>query len=159
MSAALRACEGGPETIKIPAIECIGAAHGWMSCPRHRATDGDRAMMTGMMMPMQMPMSGMMNPMMMPMGGMMNPMMMGMPMTMPGMMPPMMCRMSCEMTADGMKCCMMPMEGTSMETFTECCNRMMAMMAAGMPMMMMCGGMPMMMMMPAMPKMAMAKSA
>jgi hypothetical protein len=49
------------------------------------------------------------------------------------------------MTPDGMTCEMKPMAGMTMEMFTQCCERMMAMMTAGMPMMMCCGGMPMMM--------------
>jgi hypothetical protein len=104
-------------------------------------------MMTGMM-----PMMGTvpMNPMMMggmPMNGMMNmngmmPMMNGM-MPMP-MMPMMMCKMTMKMTADGMVCEMMPMDGMSKDMFMECCKRMSMMMGNGMPMMMMCGGMGMM---------------
>ncbi|HUL06737.1 MAG TPA: hypothetical protein VLV76_10425 [Candidatus Acidoferrum sp.] len=49
-----------------------------------------------------------------------------------------------------MMCKVMPGDGMSMEMFNECCQRMMTMMGAGMPMMMMCGGMPMMMCMPMM---------
>lgn len=103
------------------------------------------------MMPM-MPMMGGMPPMMMnPM--MMNPMMMGgMPMTgmMPGMaMPMMMCKMTCTMTPGGaMSCEMSPMDPAMKDMFMQCCQNMMAMMGAGMPMMMSCGGMMMMGMMP-----------
>jgi hypothetical protein len=94
-----------------------------------------RENMTAMpaMMPMPM-MSGMM-PMMNAMMPMMN-----------GMMPmPMMTQMTYTMTPEGMTCQMKPMDGMTMEMFTQCCERMMAMMTAGMPMMMACGGMPMMM--------------
>lgn len=123
-----------------------------------------------MLMPMTMPagmptaggmtpamMAGMMNPMMNPMM-MMSPMMAGMPMAMmAGMMMPMMCRVSCEMTADGMTCRIMPMEGMSADMFTETCNRMMTISQAGMPMAMICGGITMMAM-PAMAKSAAAKA-
>jgi hypothetical protein len=44
-----------------------------------------------------------------------------------------------------MTCEMKPMTGMTMEMFKQCCDCMMAMMNAGMPMMMCCGGMPMMM--------------
>jgi hypothetical protein len=61
----------------------------------------------------------------------------------------MMGRMTCEMTAEGMTCRMMPMDGMAMDMFKDACQRMMTMMAGGMPCMMMCGGM-MMMCMPMM---------
>ncbi len=93
-------------------------------------------MMTGMM-----PMMGTMPMNQMMMGGM--PMMNGM-MPMGMMMPMMMCKMDCKMTADGMVCEMMPMDGMSKDMFMECCKRMTMMMGNGMPMMMMCGGMAMM---------------
>jgi len=64
-----------------------------------------------------------------------------------GMMPMMMCKMTCTMTSSGMKCEMMPMDDASKDMFMECCQRMMAMMNMGMPMMMACGGMGMMCMM------------
>ena len=66
-----------------------------------------------------------------------------MPAMMP--MPMMMAHMTCAMTPEGMTCEMKPMDGMTMEMFTQCCERMMAMMTAGMPMMMACAGMPMMM--------------
>jgi len=40
---------------------------------------------------------------------------------------------------------MKPLAGMSMEMMKQCCEGMMAMMKAGMPMMMGCGGLPMMM--------------
>jgi len=61
-----------------------------------------------------------------------------------------MATMTCKMTDKGMMCEMTPMEGMSMDMFTMACQRMMAMMNAGMPMMMSCCGMPMMMCMPKM---------
>jgi len=89
-----------------------------------------------MTMPMNMPMMGGMMPMM---GGMMPMTMMG-----GGMMPMMMCKMTCTMTSTGIKCEMIPMDDASKDMFMECCQRMMAMMNMGMPMMMACGGMGMM---------------
>lgn len=90
-----------------------------------------------------MPMMGAMNPMMM---NSMMPMMGGMP----GMaMPMMMCKMTCTMTPDGMTFDMTPMDSSMKDMFMQCCQNMMAMMSAGMPMMMNCGGMMMMCMMPA----------
>ena len=79
---------------------------------------------------MQMPMGGMM-PMM---GGMQMPMMM-----------PMMAKMMCEMSDDGMRCTIMPAEGTSKEMFNSYGEMIMKMMSSGMPMMISCAGMPMMM--------------
>jgi hypothetical protein len=52
------------------------------------------------------------------------------------------------MAGGAMTCKVMPSDGMSKDMFEECCQRMMSMMSAGMPMMMMCGGMPMMMCMP-----------
>lgn len=68
---------------------------------------------------------------------------MGMPMMM-RQMAPMMARMTCEMTRDGMRCKMMPMEGQDMAMMKECCEAMNGMMAMGAPMMT-CNGMPRMM--------------
>lgn len=104
------------------------------------------------MMPMMNSMMGGMNPMMMNpmmMGGM-TPMM-GMMGGMPGMtMPMMMCKMTCTMAPNGtMTCEMAPMDDSMKEIFKQCCQNMMSMMGAGMPMMVNCGGMMMMCMMPA----------
>jgi hypothetical protein len=98
-----------------------------------------------------MPMMGGMNPMMMnPMMNGMMPMM-GMMSGMPGMaMPMMMCKMTCSMIAEGMMTCEMgPMDNSMKDMFMQCCQNMMSMMNAGMPMMMNCGGMTMMGLMPA----------
>ena len=89
-----------------------------------------------MQMPAMPMMSGMMPMMMgnMPMNGMMPMPMMGGMMPMGGMMMPMvMCKMTCKMTANGMVCEMMPMEGMPKDMFMECCKRMMAMGGSGMP--------------------------
>jgi hypothetical protein len=99
--------------------------------------------MNPMAMPMMNPMSSMMNTMM-PMMHAMMPMMGGMPMgnMMGGMMMPIMiCKMNCTMTADGMKCEIMPMDPAMKDMLMQCCKQMTAMMGNGMPMMMMCGGM------------------
>jgi hypothetical protein len=106
----------------------------------------ETTMNPAMQMPMMgMPMMGSMMPQGMQMGMPMGTMMPGMPM-MGGMMPMpmMMCKMTCKMTATGMVCEMMPMEGMSQDMFMEYCKRMMGMMQGGMPMMMACGGMMMM---------------
>ena len=110
--------------------------------------DGRIAQMMTNMMQMTPNMMANMMPNMMPMMANMMPMM-------AGMMPMPMCKMTCEMTPRGMVCTMMPMEGMTMDTMKECCERMNTMMTCGMPMMMMCGGMPMMLCMPEM-KMAAA---
>ncbi|WP_246725810.1 hypothetical protein [Rhizobium lusitanum] len=65
------------------------------------------------------------------------------------MMQMMMGKMTCKMTAKGMVCEMMPMDGMDKDMFMEACKRMMSMMSNGMPMMMMCGNMMMCCMMEA----------
>lgn len=86
------------------------------------------------------------------MNSMSMPMMNMMPMAMPT---PMLCHMTCEMTAEGMKCLMMPGEGCTPDMLKDMCTMMNNMMQCGMPMMMTCAGMPMMMCcgMPMMPTM------
>ena len=59
-------------------------------------------------------------------------------------MPMMMCKMTCTMKSTGTKCEMMLVDDASKDMFMECCQRMMAMMNMGTPMMMACGGMGMM---------------
>ena len=95
-----------------------------------------------MQMP-QMPAMPQMMPQMM-MGGMPAMMPQMMPMMMGGM-PAMMCRMTCELTPDGMRIMMKPMDASMMPMMKERCDAMNTMTAMGAPCMMMCGGMPMMM--------------
>jgi hypothetical protein len=57
---------------------------------------------------------------------------------------PMMCQMSCAMTDKGMKCTMMPAEGTSIEMMKSMCVMLTEMMNCGTPVGMMCAGQPMM---------------